>query len=54
MNNNLYVIHFKVEGRSEVGHEGGDNEDPGNGDDTRMEEFQHNLVPEPKPSEDRG
>jgi hypothetical protein len=44
MNNKHYLIQFKVEGASEMGNEegddgGGDNEDPGNGDDTRMEDF---------------
>jgi hypothetical protein len=50
MNNNLYVRQFKVEGGSNVGQEdgdedGGDNEEPGNEDDTEMEEFQHDPVP---------
>jgi hypothetical protein len=59
MNNKHYLIQFKVECASEMGNEegddgGGDNEDPGNGDDTRMEDFQHDLAPDSrKPIENR-
>jgi hypothetical protein len=59
MNNNLYVRQFKVEGGSNVGQEdgdedGGDNEEPGNEDDTGMEEFQHDPVPQHKKTKDKG
>jgi hypothetical protein len=57
MKNNLYVIHFKVEGQVDVGYDDGDDgedkDDPGQGGDSRME-FQHGSLPDPKVPEDKG
>jgi hypothetical protein len=55
MDNNFYVIHFKVEGDAELGKEDGndDGDDDGNGDhgeDSGMEEFQHDSKSEDKRS----
>jgi hypothetical protein len=55
MDNNFYVIHFKVEKTSELGKEDGndDGKDEENGDheeDSRMEEFQHHSESEDKRS----
>jgi hypothetical protein len=51
MENNLYVIQFKVEGHIGVGDDdeddGGDKDDPSQGDDNGLEEFQHEHLPDP-------
>jgi hypothetical protein len=54
MNNNLYVIQFKVEamqGDGNLGEEGGD--DPRNDEDANIEEFDHDPIPEKNSLGDR-
>jgi hypothetical protein len=57
MMNSLYVIYFKIEGSAEVGidddEDGGDNEDPSQGDDNGMEEFHHESLPGPEAPGDK-
>jgi hypothetical protein len=60
MNNKLYLIQFIVESGSDLGDEegdegGGDNGDLDNEDDSGMEEFQHDSIPDSmNPTEDKG
>jgi hypothetical protein len=59
MDNKFYLIHFKVEGSSEIGEDGaddgGDNDTyPANDYDTGMEELQHDALSDnQKPAEGR-